>query len=376
MNSNGKISAPVTTEDIQLVLGISEVRQSRLCVSEAINKYSTIKPIVYPTQGDSCPDFRGTSKDMNDGYFYGLHAGGSEWGIQIHSVDWAYKRPSGGIGISPFRRLDFNGYNHNAQPTLRGRIIQPFAKVDYNSTTPFSCEVTFNTITNNDGVDVCSCTQEKEPIFYLCVAVDNYVAIMRDDTGSISTLPSVEFVTRTFLCPQLPSALRNISTRQVTFFIADIEASGLAEFSQLLSGNWVAFTDGTRGDISYITLPDAVAYSVDFGGSAVDYGTLTFEITYASKKDAFDIYIDWVTRPSVDRRYVLQFKLNGFTDVLQKQFSGGTGKEVSILISREELGIRWSEGEIYTYTAEIYGYEGNVITPEPLLSVVDLITIE
>lgn len=376
MNSNGKISAPVTTEDIQLVLGITEARQSRLCLSEAINKYSTIKPIAYPTQGGACPDFRGTSKDMNEGYFYGLHAGGSDWGIQIHSVDWAYKRPSGGIGISPFRRLDFNGYNHNAQPTLKGRLIQPFAKVDYNSATPFSCEVTFNTITNNDGVDVCSCTQEKDATYYLCVVIDNYVAIMRDDTGRISTLPSVEFGTRIFLCPQLPSALRNISTRQVTFFIADIEASGLAEFSQLLSGNWIAFTDGTRGDISYITIPEAVGYSVQFGGSAVDYGTLSLEVTYSAKKTAFTVDIEWITRPSQDRQYVLQFSLEGVPNILQFPFDGGTGKGHSEVITENELGIRLLEGETYKYLAEIYGYEGQVITPQPLVSQTGTITIE
>lgn len=376
MNNNGKITAPITTKDLQIVLGTTEARQSRLCVSEAINKYSAVKPIPYPTLGGRCPNFRGSATDNNKGYFYGLHAGGSNWGLQIHTANWEYIRPTGELGVSPFRRLDFNGYNHNATPSMVGRIVITSASVDYNSTIPFTCEVTFNTLTNNDGVNVRNCSGGANATIYLCVAVDDSVAVMRDDSGAINPLPAYEWGIYTFRCPQLPSWLKSATSRQISVFLANVTDNSGKDIEQLINGEWVQFDD-TRVEAQYITIPEAVGYVAQFGGSSVvvDYGTMTLEVTYSSKKKAFNVEIEWSVKPSEDRRYMLQFSLVGVSDVAQFVITGGTGKGESEVIDETDLGVRLIEGETYTYLAQLYGYEGNILTSQPLVSQTGVITI-
>ena len=378
MNKNGKITAPVTARDIQLVLGTDETRQSRLCLSEAVNKYSIKKPIVYPTKGGKCPNFKGYAQDNDNGIYYGLRVAGNNWGMQIHAANWEYVRPTGELGIAPFRRLDFDGYNHLAQPSMVGSIVSPTANINYNDTIPFTCNITFNTLTNNDGVDVRACTNDTEAIFYVCVAIDNSIAIMRDDNGNVAPLPAYEWATYTFRCPALPSWLKNTSSRQISVFIANLADAGTKDLEQLLDGEWVVFDEAKAG-VQYITIPEAVGYVANFAGGgapAVDYGMLILEVTYSAKKTAFNVDIEWTTKPSADRDYILRFSLVGLSDTIQFPFNGGTGKGTSEVITEADLGVRFIEGETYTYKAEIYGYEGQVITPQPLVSQTGTITIE
>ena len=376
-NNNGKITAPVTTRDLQIVLGTTEARQSRLCLSEAVNKYSIKKPIVYPTKGGKCPNFKGYAQDNDNGVYYGLRVAGNNWGMQIHAANWEYIRPTGELGVAPFRRLDFDGYNHLAQPSMVGCIVSPTANINYNDTIPFTCNVTFNTLTNNDGVDVRTCTNDKEAIFYLCVAIDDSVAIMRDDNGNVAPLPAYEWATYTFRCPALPSWLKNTSSRQISVFIANLADAGTKDLEQLLGGEWVIFEDAKAG-VQYITIPEAVGYVANFAGGnvpVVDYGMMSLNVTYSAKKTAFNVDINWSVKPSEDRRYMLQFSLVGVSDIIQREIVGGTGKGESVLFTQTQLGVRLTEGEKYTYKAELYGYEGQVLTAQPLVSQTGTITI-
>ena len=93
-----------------------------LCTSPNINKFAKYKPIRYNTWGVLTKDqYKGMSTDAADGIYYGIKINGpinAEIGpnlVDIHDTEFEYIRPTGGAE-SPFRVLDFDGYNHNAQP--------------------------------------------------------------------------------------------------------------------------------------------------------------------------------------------------------------------------------------------------------------------
>lgn len=382
-NINGKITAPVTTKDIQTVLGASEKRQSKLCTHPNINKWSKVKPITYPTNGERCPNFKGTLTQNSSGVFYGLHAGsGYVLSADIHLAKWDYFRPTGGMGISPFRRLDFAGYNHSAKPTIYGELItQEVGKVVYDRTTPFEFRLHWNFANNTDGVDVFTCFPDNSGVadmsnWYLCVMIGNMATVMVDVNGNRLPIMQFESGYTEYKCPKLPSSLQAyMEARQVTFFLADISSTNDDSIRNMLSG-WVGF-DSIRADIPILTVPEAVDYRLEWVQTAIDYGVMLLSVSYNQLKDAIVVHVDFYTRPSEDRHYALQFQLYGVSDKIQISLYGGTVKnDLEIFITKSDLGIRWDDGDEYQYLTELYGYEGSTITAVPLASMGGYLTID
>nr|DAG89401.1 MAG TPA: hypothetical protein [Crassvirales sp.] len=126
--NNGKITAPVSIDDVKRVLGESSNDLATLCKSENINIWSKRKPVslnaLFPNiNGDW---YKG---NINNDYYNGKEC----YGIRKNGINLAefttnsnilynnhfaenphiyYVSPSGG-SESPYRLGDFNGYNNN-----------------------------------------------------------------------------------------------------------------------------------------------------------------------------------------------------------------------------------------------------------------------
>lgn len=115
--SAGVISGSVAQlADVKAVLGESVNTLSGLCKSSKINKWAKYKPVVYAS---NAPDRSGTAwwhgTNRNCSLTINTYAKASAL-ASGYTANYGYVKPSGGTA-SPYRLLDFQGYNHKA-PTL------------------------------------------------------------------------------------------------------------------------------------------------------------------------------------------------------------------------------------------------------------------
>lgn len=125
-NSGGKITAPVSIEDVRTVLGVSSYDLGTLCKNSngKINKWSKYKPVRQPFVVAPNSNWY----KANDG-FCGLKVGWSTAGDSsltnlvnaYKQGTWDYLPPTGGDS-QPFRLLDFEGYDHNAAPFVSSKM--------------------------------------------------------------------------------------------------------------------------------------------------------------------------------------------------------------------------------------------------------------
>lgn len=370
---NGKITAPVTTRDVQKALGTTENRQSALSTHENINKYSIIKPIAYPTNGERCPNFKGSLADNVAGYYYGLKVGdGMSWGTGIHSADWEYvSKPTGEIGVAPYRRLDFDGYDQNARPTMMGQLLTIVPnKVVYTHQTPFEFNLEWNAFDNTTGIDIRECYQGSTPFssLYFCVAVGSYHAVMLDENGFLAPIGEPNAAGVRFKCPEFPDQLKTaIDSIAITFFVADLTNSAQQEMRDMINGEWVKFDDGHIGDTQAITIPEAVNLQVELTSSAIDYGVVRFlDVQFNTTKRIILAELEFTTKPDTDRNYMFYFDIPEY-DRLAISLYGGTNKgDFTVEINPTDMGIKIGLEESYTYSASIYGYDAGIMTDNPL----------
>lgn len=137
--ANGKITAPVSVDDVKSVLGESSNDLAALCKSSKINVWAKYKPTVFPSP---FPDDWYKAKDGNYGINITVENGKNNWKDLVAEYSKAnngygtlYDKPTGGAS-SPFRLGDFRGYFHNANPEVK----------DYLSTNVFIRESDTNQI--------------------------------------------------------------------------------------------------------------------------------------------------------------------------------------------------------------------------------------
>lgn len=162
--SNGKITAPVSIDDVKSALGESSNDVATLCKSDNINKWSKNKPIKHnclfkPTEAQkkeanygisNIPYYRLLGKMTQD-----VINGSMENATNISTLDtriepWHYQQPIGGYA-SPYRLGDFDGYFANAsapigaiteteiESSLSGKV-----SVVFNKNTDTVSSLTFN----------------------------------------------------------------------------------------------------------------------------------------------------------------------------------------------------------------------------------------
>lgn len=137
--ANGKITAPVSVDDVKSVLGESSNDLAALCKSSKINVWAKYKPTVFPSP---FPDDWYKAKDGNYGINITVENGKNNWKDLVAEYSKAnngyatlYNKPTGGAS-APFRLGDFRGYFHNANPEVK----------DYLSTNVFIRESDTNQI--------------------------------------------------------------------------------------------------------------------------------------------------------------------------------------------------------------------------------------
>lgn len=113
--NNGKITPPISIDDVKSVLGESSNDVATLCKSTNINKWARYKPvhILNTPFCDIKTSYRGTAGNCG----ITVPSGGTVEAIidyyNKNDNGYAYTLPSGGAA-SPYRLGDFLGYNHNA----------------------------------------------------------------------------------------------------------------------------------------------------------------------------------------------------------------------------------------------------------------------
>lgn len=113
--NNGKITPPISIDDVKSVLGESSNDIATLCKSANINKWARYKPvhILNTPFCDIKTSYRGTAGNCG----ITVPSGGTVEAIigyyDKNDNGYAYTLPSGGAA-SPYRLGDFLGYNHNA----------------------------------------------------------------------------------------------------------------------------------------------------------------------------------------------------------------------------------------------------------------------
>ena len=120
--ANGKITAPVSVDDVKSVLGESSNDLAALCKSSKINVWAKYKPTVFPSP---FPDDWYKAKDGNFGLNITVDNAKSNWKDLVAEYSKVnngyitlYTKPIGGAS-SPYRLGDFRGYFHNANPEVR-----------------------------------------------------------------------------------------------------------------------------------------------------------------------------------------------------------------------------------------------------------------
>lgn len=120
--ANGKITAPVSVDDVKSVLGESSNDLAALCKSSKINVWAKYKPTVFPSP---FPDDWYKAKDGNYGLNITVDNRVNSWSALVAEYSKAnngygnlYKRPTGGSS-APYRLGDFRGYNHKAKPEIK-----------------------------------------------------------------------------------------------------------------------------------------------------------------------------------------------------------------------------------------------------------------
>ena len=156
--SNGKIFDDVSIEDVNAVLNTSYSSWDECCTSTALNKWSIFKPLAHTILfGDGLESAltdvqaKGAEELITDGIIYGLRVGQGVNGWQnLHNCDYAFVgRPNG--SPYPHRSMDFIGYDHNAQPTLRGSIVN--TEINYNAIN-IKVGLLWAKSTNTTGIDI------------------------------------------------------------------------------------------------------------------------------------------------------------------------------------------------------------------------------
>lgn len=145
-HGSGNIWTPITftgssSGDIEATIGYVSGDLGALCTSGNINSNSFNKPFSAPLNSGAGSQHQLTSAQRRQ-YNFGWSnlRGGQTYlyamlNAKTTSATWTYSRPTGNIGVSPYRALDFDGYNHNAQ-------------------TPFKVSLSTNSVTTAGSVKI------------------------------------------------------------------------------------------------------------------------------------------------------------------------------------------------------------------------------
>lgn len=149
-HSNGRITAPVNTDDVKDTIGENSHDVATLCLSNKINRWSKYKPVEYPSPDSVTNYWQGTDGknglhiDMNADHTYTVDFVRSFYN---NPDNWGYVHPQGFL-----RLTDFDGYNHNCIPPIASRTNGSLIEVPLNAgLVQYTVRVDFPTDFDNGG---------------------------------------------------------------------------------------------------------------------------------------------------------------------------------------------------------------------------------
>lgn len=272
-------STTITATAVANTLGTSDLRWSALCTSGNINKWSKHKPIKHSSNG---PLNAWIGEATESGYYYGLHCSSlaNNW-VTIHNADYSYAKPTGTIGVAPYRLLDFRSYERGAIPEfyassdtlVDGGLIIP-SDISDDSIFAFALLLERNSSYNGSysfsPLDGLAGSTVSAASTYLLVAIGDYARVMvnSDDGRVISPIYNGDHYVKTWLCPRVPTSLgyENGVKAQVTIFLST---------SYMVSGNdarynWVPI-NGLAAGAKAVAMPN---------GNSTTAGALTALIEF------------------------------------------------------------------------------------------------
>lgn len=363
--SGGKIFDDVSIEDVNAVLGTSYGTIEDCCQSDAINKYSAIKPVAHTILFGSDVESRLTATEakgaealINDGIIYGLKVGQgvTEW-QNLHQSTYEYVgRPNG--SPYPNRIADFVGYDHNAQPTLRGSIVN--TEINYNAIN-IKVGLLWAKSTNTTGIDILKLIGRDGNLnnYYVNVLIDNYsITLLNQDTGTRTTVAPNGVKQNTFYINSLPSGYSTTRTAKCTFFLSPTKFE-----------SWTNVASATQADVA-VTIPDVAGLTISIASSAINYGTWTIS-SISALSNQINASMTCSVAPGADRTYRATIQFAGQAQGTVKTFTVPANASASMA----SQFVRWTAGELgftvmssgdYTCTVTLYGYDSTTGTSTQL----------
>lgn len=126
-HSGTRITAPVRIiADLQPVLGTSRSELGDIITNATINKWAKCKPFP-ATANEYASDAARHTAMKNAGFALTIpmYAVGVFGQNSHYSEAWGYRKPTGTIGVAPFRDLDFKNYEHSTGLGHSARHRQP-----------------------------------------------------------------------------------------------------------------------------------------------------------------------------------------------------------------------------------------------------------
>lgn len=197
--ANGKITAPVSIDDLKNLFGEPSGDLATLCKSSKINVWAKYKPTVYPSP---FPDDWYKSKNGNYGLNITVDNRVSSWSALVAEYSKAnngysniYNRPSGGAS-SPFRLGDFRGYNHKAKPEISDYLAATY----YLEDSQISLSVAYNVVTaDGDQVSYNAIEAFKDLYFGYVITDTSGKTLKLIATASTTSSYEVRLAARTLL---------------------------------------------------------------------------------------------------------------------------------------------------------------------------------
>lgn len=355
-NSNGKISAPISLHaDVYAVLGLTKTGTyydtGWVCGNShgRINKWSKKKPIRYAQPGElTDAQFKGTTADNVQGIYYGLKVA-SQAGLlgQLHSVNWDYLPPRPGTDWC--RLTDFNGYDHNATPTLNGTYTgssPAYIDADRN----FSVRIDFDYQgKNTTGVDIADMlpvtVDENVGDYYPCILIGTYARVLYNtelsasnvETGLVYTPLHHNNVwyTRFFAHIEDLPGVKEQTYQCTVFLIRSVYQAGIFDFRT----QWVNVAD-TMNAYNAFSIPGLINMSIPFKYSSPSYPTVTVtEVNASGWPNASSGFSLTYTKSFTSGTYKFRFSIASPGPAYKEYNIFGSGLNTVVQFTWEEVGI-------------------------------------
>lgn len=267
--TNGKITTPMSVSDPYTCMGVTPTANGYdvgyVCSNAhgKVNKWSKNKPYDINKMAPlTDAEKKGTAAQNNAGIFFGLKVGSGGTDLtKLHEATYDYVGyPKGGNSV--YRILDFDGYDHNAVPTINGTIP---TETYYNLDKYFVCTIVYDyNHTNTTGVDIAEIINSdsdatKFESYYPCILVGNYArGLFNQNSNTQTTIKYNNAWYTKFYCDFTGYPGIGAGTKTCTlFFIRELYVQGIIDLR-----SWVNVGSILSARQGY-TIPNAVAVPVD-----------------------------------------------------------------------------------------------------------------